>query len=72
MKTFTASRLALVASLSLVAALPSSGLQKSRRTACPEGVEVTLIGAEPSNPADQYSVVSSLFVRLPLHSSTVS
>lgn len=55
MKTFTASLFALAASLSLVAALPSTSIQKSRRSAS-WGVEVTLIGAETNNPADQYSV----------------
>jgi hypothetical protein len=51
MKTFTTSLLAFAASLSLVAALPSAGLQKSRRTACPIGVDVTLIA-----PDGEYTV----------------
>ena len=55
MKAFTANLFALAASLSLVAAIPSTGIQKSRRSAS-WGVEVTLIGAETNNPADQYSV----------------
>lgn len=55
MKSFT-TLIALASSLSLVAALPSTGLQKSRGQACPSGVEVRLIGAQTTNPDDQYSV----------------